>query len=212
MPKSHIIHEVPYFSQWESPELVKRITNGTFDSSKDPNWKSSGAKTKEEYSLWSANACGMACTKMIIANELHKIVPIVVLCKKATTYGAYTFPLETSPGLLYKPYVKFLKSEFNLEAKIINPLTINEILIALHQDNYVIASVSPGIRTVERIPPAKGGHLVLLLGYDLSKKEIYFHNPSGFTEQTRHHATLSFDDFTRFFGMRGIIITRSKHK
>jgi hypothetical protein len=99
-PRTYLIKNIPYFSQWESPELVESILTNKTDASNDPNWKSSGAKTKQEYSLWSANGCGMACTKMILANESGKIIPIVELGEKSAEYGTYTLPLETSVGQL----------------------------------------------------------------------------------------------------------------
>jgi hypothetical protein len=209
IPNAYLINDVPYYSQWESPQLVEGILTGKVDAKKDPNWKSSGAKDKEEYALWSANACGMTCTKMILAKELGKTVPIVELANKSLTYGVYKLPLNDSVGLLYAPYVTFLSSEFGVKATIARPLTINQIVHELCMDNYVVASVSPKIRNVSDIPPSKGGHLVLILGYDLLKKELYFHNPSGFKPETQHYAVISFDDFKKFFSGRGIIVKSS---
>jgi hypothetical protein len=208
IPRNNLIKDVPYFSQWESPKLVDGILSGKFDSKNDPNWKSSGAKTKEEYALWSANACGMTCTKMILAKEIGKTLPIVDLANKSLPYGVYTLPLEDSVGLLYTPYIKFLSKEFSLTAKLVRPLTVNQIVHELSHNNYVIASVSPKIRHTSDTPTNKGGHLVLLLGYDLGKKELYFHNPSGFRPDTQSYAVISFKDFKKFFGGRGIVVKR----
>lgn len=211
IPKILIIKDVPYYSQWESPKLVENILTGKFDAKNDPNWKASGAKTKEEYVLWSANACGLACTKMILAKEYGKSVPIVELANKSLKYGAYTLPLEESVGLLYSPYIKFLSKEFSIDARIARPLTINQIVHELSHNNYVIASVSPKIRNTNDTPPNKGGHLVLILGYDQNKKELYFHNPSGFKPESQSYAAISFKDFNKFFGGRGLIVKVAKY-
>jgi hypothetical protein len=210
IPQKSLIENVPYFSQWESPKLVEGILSGKFDAKNDPNWKSSGAKTKDEYALWSANACGMTCTKMILAKEIGKAIPLVELANKSLPYGVYRLPLEDSVGLLYAPYINFLSKEFSLTAKLVRPLTVNQIVHELSQNNYVIASVSPKIRNANDTPPNKGGHLVLLLGYDLNKNELSFHNPSGFKPETQSYAAISFNDFKKFFGGRGLIVEVSK--
>ncbi len=206
LPKRYIHKNVPYFSQWESPSLVKDIISGSVKAEDDPHWKTSGAKTKEEYSVWSALGCGMACTKMLIAHLKGKEIPLVDLAKRSLAYGTYTLPLEESQGLIYNPYAKYLKDEFNLNAKVVLPLLPREIMEELSHGRYVIASVSPQIRYTDSHPKNKGGHLVLMLGYDLEKQELYLHNPSGFTQETQKYATISFADFKKFFGGRGIVI------
>lgn len=201
-----IFKDVPYFSQWESRELNAKILSHEIDTKNDPKWKLSGASTQQEYEDWSWTGCGMACTKMLIAHKTGKVIPIVELGKKCAEYSGYTYPLKDSAGLRYAPYVKFMKAEFGLEAKLVVPLIIQEIVAELSAGNYVIVSVSPDIRTPKTRPTYKGGHLILMLGYDLDKKELYFHNPSGTSKSTQEYACVSFDDFKKFFSGRGIII------
>lgn len=205
MPRRFMHENVPYFSQWESPELVEQILAKKIDAKDDPNWKKSGASTEAEYEEWSWAACGMACTKMILAYEGKKI-PLVELGKKCAEYGGYQFPLKSSPGLLYKPYLAFAKKEFGWDARIISNTPLTQLFYELSKGNFVIASVSPMIRDPASMPKSKGGHLVLLLGYDLDKNEVYFHNPSGAMRETRAHAAVSFIDFEKFFSGRGISI------
>ncbi|MFZ1250289.1 MAG: hypothetical protein WAR37_02480 [Candidatus Microsaccharimonas sp.] len=57
-------------------------------------------------------------------------------------------------------------------------------------------------------PNKKGGHLVLVLGYDLDKRLLYLYNPSGFETYTQEYASISFKDFKKFFGGRGIVINQ----
>lgn len=201
------LHEgVPYFSQWESSGLVEQILSGQMKAEQDPNWKKSGARTKKEYVNWSWNGCGMACTKMLIAHINHQTMPLVTLGKKCTAYGGYTLPLEDSVGLIYQPFTIFVEKEFGLRAKVVRPLLTTEIIEALSDGNYVIASVSPQIRHVTDKPRRKGGHLILMLGYDLDQQLLFFHNPSGFTPETQQYASITFADFKKFFGGRGIVI------
>ncbi len=207
---NRFLHEnVPYFSQWESPELVEAILNKEVRAEDDPNWKNSGATNKEEYAAWSWNGCGMACTKMIVAHRTGKLTPLVVLGKKCTDYGGYTRPVEESVGLIYNPYISFLEKEFGFHARAVLPLLLTEIFEEISKSGYVVASVSPQIRQVTDRPRRKGGHLVLILGYDLDKQELYFHNPSGFRKETQEYASISFSDFKKFFGGRGVVVTAS---
>lgn len=202
----HVIADVPYFSQWESHELVGRILDGTIKAEDDPKWRESGAEDKAEYTSWSWSACGMACTKMILAHSTAQVVPIVTLGKKALEYGCYDLPLETSAGLKYEPYVRFVQQELGWRAKVISPMIKDDIVRALSMGYYVIASVSPDIRVPTSQPKHRGGHLVLVVAYDLDKKNFYINNPSGNTKATQEHARVSFAEFEKFFAHRGIII------
>jgi hypothetical protein len=206
LPERYMHADVPYFSQWESPELAKQLLNHELITDDDPQWKASGATTKQEYQAWSWSGCGMACTKMLLAHWTHHVVPLVELGKKCAAYGGYIFPLETSPGLFYKPYLTFVKQEFGWNAHISQGMTQIELMHELSKGNYIIAGVSPLIRTPERISQAKGGHLILLLGYDMKKRLFYFHNPSGISKETQAYAAISYSDFKKFFSGRGIVI------
>lgn len=206
IPASFIHENIPYFCQWESRDLAKKILTKQITTDDDPRWKSSGAKTKKEYAAWSWSACGMACTKMVLAYRTGKTVPIVELGKKCAEYGGYTMPIESSVGLLYKPYVKFVAQEFGWNSKIVEGMDQKEVMYALGKGDFVIASVSPLIRNPKNSPTTKGGHLVLMTGYDKSKEEFYLHNPSGTSKGTQEYAAVSFRDFKKFFSGRGIVI------
>jgi hypothetical protein len=208
VPKRFVHENVPYFSQWESRELNGRILEKKINAADDPKWKLSGAKTKEEYVSWSWAACGITCLKMLLAKQTGVVHPIVTLGKKCVEYGGYALPLEKSNGLVYDPFVRFIKQEFHLDAKVISSMTQQEVINALAGGSFVIASVNPAIRHSEGdTPQRKGGHLILMLGYDLDKKEFYFHNPSGESRKNQEYAAISFKDFQKFFANRGIVIS-----
>lgn len=197
--------DVPYFSQWESQDLVEDIVSGKMSASDDPRWKKSGAKTTDEYALWSWAVCGMACLKMILAHTQNKNVPLLELAQKCTEYGGYQLPIEDSRGLFYKPFVKFVQKEYDLKAKASSALSLNDIKYTLSKNSYVIASVTPEIRHPDKKPAKKGGHLILVHGYDDTKKVIYFHNPSGISK-TQQNVSLGYDYFQSFFSHKGIIV------
>lgn len=139
LQKEYFMHNnIPYFSQWESKELIKDIINKKISAKNDPLWKKSGADTKEEYELWSWNACGMACLKMLIAYKYNKEIPLIKLGKKCKKYGGYAG--KNLNGLYYKPFIKFVKEEFNINAKIISPMVIQDIIKELEKNNFIIAS------------------------------------------------------------------------
>ena len=204
-PASYIHTDVPYFSQWESRELVEPIINGQMSSTDDRNWQNSGASTPEEYAEWSWNGCGMACLKMVIAATRREEIPLVELGKRAADYGVYTMPLDDSPGMFYKPFVKFICAEFGLRGKAESALTIPEIKQALGDSGYVIASVSHEIRFPDQVPTQRGGHLVLVYGYDDNEKVMYLHNPSGFID-TQENVAITEAAFAQFFDHKGIIV------
>ena len=202
----YIHSDVPYFSQWESRDLVEFIITKQLDGKDDPQWRDSGADSREEYAEWSWNGCGMACLKMIIAATQHKMIPLVELGKKSTEYGVYSMPLHDSPGMFYKPFVTFIEKEYGLKGKTESALTIPEIKQAISSGGFVIASVTPEIRFPTRKPTKKGGHLVLVIGYDDSEKNFYFHNPSGFKD-TQENVAISESSFLHFFDHKGLLVS-----
>lgn len=205
--KTHFIHQsLPYFSQWESRELVEKIITKQIKPQDDPRWQESGAIDSEEYALWSWSCCGMACLKMILAHRSNEVVPIITLGRQCLKYGGYKLPLGNSPGLYYKPFIRFIKEKYSLDGKAVSTLTLSEIKQTLSDGGYVMASVTPEIRFPENVPKKHGGHLVLLFGYDDRKRVVYLHNPSGFKD-TQEKVEVSYEHFRRFFDNKGIVIS-----
>jgi hypothetical protein len=204
-PKALQSRTIPYYSQWESPALAEQILAKTLAAQADPQWRRSGATTADEYAEWSWNGCGMACLKMILADQGIQ-VPLVTLAKQCLSYGGYQKPLASSPGLFYKPFCQFVKTMYHLEAAAISALTTAQILHHIAQHHYVIASVNYEIRNPQSTPTKKGGHLVLITGYNKEKQSLSFHNPSGTKTSTQMHAEITFKDFEKFFAHKGIVV------
>lgn len=203
--KSRFVHHVPYFSQWESRELVEKIITKQIETKDDPRWRESGAASPQEYASWSWSCCGMACLKMILAHKKGKNVPLVTLGKQCLEYGGYKLPLEEHPGLYYKPFVNFIKSEYGLDGKTVSALTLTEIKQAISDGGYAVVSVTPEIRFPSKNPTKRGGHLVLVFGYDDDKRVIYLNNPSGFKD-SQEKVEIPYKQFGKFFDNKGIII------
>ncbi len=199
---------VPYFSQWESRELTLAVIAGDPAAALrlDQRWASSGAATVEEYAAWAWNVCGMACLKMILAARTGRVVPTLKLARACAEYGGYTVdPVSGAiKGLIYAPFVRFVRAEFGIRAEVVTHLSAREMPALLARAEYFIASVHSSIRWPDRTPPAKGGHLVL--AFEACAETLVFHNPSGHDLQSQQYAAMSLERFDRFFAGRGIAI------
>lgn len=140
---------------------------------------------------------------MILTATTGKTIPLVRLGKLCARYGGYTLPLQESKGLRYAPFAKFVRAEFDLSAAVKTVMLSRDIMHELSRGNFVIASVS-----MLSSPPklVAGGHLVVILGYDLAKQEFYLHDSAGFTPETQECVAVSFKDFDDYFARRGIVI------
>lgn len=206
----HYHIDLPYYSQFEDSKLVRDIIEKNVEAESYKKWKQSGAKSREEYQFWANKMCGMACLKMILKKEAGKIYPIVKLGKLAAKYGAYRVEKDDIPGLFYDQFTEFVKEEFNLKASYSSMMSIKRIMLELSKGNYVIASVSPLIRYAndnKKIDLVnKGGHLVVMTGYDLGKRVLYLHNPSGFFQHSQRDFEIGFEKFLMYFAGRAIIV------
>ncbi|QLK61653.1 hypothetical protein GE278_13110 [Enterobacteriaceae bacterium Kacie_13] len=195
-------HEVPYFSQWEDPASATGIIAGDITLSDIAQWPESGASSQEEFIEWANHVCGMCCLKMVLAATSGKVVPILNLTFRSLPYGAYVREGENIKGLIYAPFVEYVREELGLSAQVRVNMAAEEIAGELKQHRFFIASVHPSIRTPDFLPPHRGGHLVLVTQADA--KSVTFHNPSGHDISSQRNVTLSLDEFSRFFAGRGI--------
>lgn len=198
---------IPYFSQWETPDMTLAVVAEGAQTAllNDPLWVSSGASDVEQYARWAGNACGMACLKMILAARTGEILPIVPLALQCKDYGGYVVEPEGGiKGLIYAPFVQFVKERFALNAKVVTGISSRDIPDILRQAEFFIASVHHTIRWPDTEPPSKGGHLVLVTA--AGGDAIRFHNPSGHDAAARENAELAPAEFDRFFAGRGIAI------
>lgn len=199
-------HVVPYFSQWESADLVPQIVTEQVSPVDDPRWADSGAADPLEYAFWSFKACGMACLRMILAARGDvNIPPTVTLAKACAEYGGYVVQDDGRvDGLIYAPFAAWVRDRFGLPAQVRAPLPVEELIRHVIGGGLAIVSVHFWIRWPDREPPSRGGHLVLVTG--ASTEHLLIHNPSGFpgTSQQYHRLTLS--QFARFYSDRGMLI------
>ncbi|MGV1763362.1 C39 family peptidase [Rhizobium rhizogenes] len=201
--------KVPYFSQWETPDMTLAVVAEGAQTAllKDPLWASSGARNVEDYARWAGNLCGMACLKMVLAARTGRTMPIMDLAMGCKDYGGYVEEADGRiKGLIYAPFVPFVKDRFGLDAKVVTGISVGDIGDILAQSEFFVASVHHSIRRSDTEPPSKGGHLVLVTAVDAGS--VRFHNPSGHEVATRENVELPLEIFGRFFAGRGIAIDR----
>jgi hypothetical protein len=197
---------VPYFSQWESPDLALEFIADEANLRRDARWASSGASSSEEYAMWANHICGMACLKMVLAARTGRVWPTLELARAATRYGAYTVDHDGIKGLIYAPFVRFTHREFDIRSDVKTHVDASALGAIMGDAEFFIASVHHSIRWPDTSPPKKGGHLVLVT--EASNRHVRFHNPSGHDDRARADVVIPLDVFGRFFAGRGIQISK----
>jgi len=195
---------VPYVCQWATPELAADLIAGRVTLADDANWALSGAHDRAEYVEWANHVCGMACLKMVLSHRDGDAPSLMELARRSLPYGAYVREGERIKGLIYAPFVDYVREQFALAAEVRVGLEPGELLPLLARHRYFMASVHPGIRQPEQVPPQRGGHLVLVTAVEADC--VTFHNPSGDSLETRKQVRLPMNHFGRFFAGRGIAI------
>ncbi|MDZ7911474.1 MAG: hypothetical protein U5O16_06515 [Rhodococcus sp. (in: high G+C Gram-positive bacteria)] len=119
---------VPYFSQWESPELVDDILSGRIRTEDDPAWSASGTSTPEDYAFWSWRGCGIACLRMVLANSGVLPPPAMVVMRELEAAGAYRRDGDRVAGMIYQPFVEYLSTQaWGLEDEVAIRLCLQEL-------------------------------------------------------------------------------------
>ncbi|SMB33107.1 conserved hypothetical protein [Serratia proteamaculans] len=195
---------VPYVCQWATPELAADLIAGRVTLADDVNWARSGARDRAEYIEWANHVCGMACLRMVLSHRDGEAPSLLELARRSLPYGAYVREGERIKGLIYAPFVDYVREQFALESEVRVGIEPEALPLVLSQRRYFIASVHPGIRLPEQTPPQRGGHLVLVTAAEADR--VTFHNPSGDSPATRQQVTLPLSSFGRFFAGRGIAI------
>lgn len=196
--------QIPYFSQWESPSSAPDILSRSKGLEEISEWPQSGALSQEEFIEWANHVCGMCCLKMALAAKTGKVVPILELTRRSLPYGAYVREGENIRGLIYAPFVAFLKHELDIAGQVRVEMAVEDIETELAEHQFFIASVHPGIRHPDIAPPRTGGHLVLVTQVEAGV--ITFHNPSGHDEATQSYVRLPISQFGQFFAGRGVAL------
>ncbi|MFE5912841.1 C39 family peptidase [Streptomyces wedmorensis] len=197
-------HDVPYYSQWESADLVPDLLSGRTKAEDDPSWRTSGADTAEEYAFWSWRVCGMACLRMALEHWDLKPPNLLTLAREFLDAGAYVRREDGVDGLIYAPFAEYAAQRWDIEAEVHGTLAIEEIPGHLEDGRLVMLSVHPSIREPDGTPPGRGGHLVLAVG--CTPDHLLIHNPSGLPGVSQRFAEVPWQALPRFFAQRGVTL------
>jgi Peptidase_C39 like family len=204
LPDQRTRHPIPWVTQYATPSLIEAIAYEGHPAADDPNWRTSGAPTREAYARWCSRLCGMACLRMALSGRDGHAPSLFTLLDGCLEYGGYVEePGGQVTGLLYRQFSDFTRARYQLQADVITSLDPVRLRSELDHGRLVIASVHKEIRRPQHPPPGTGGHLVLVTRHQ--DGQVTFHNPSGHTRETGI-ATLPLTIFDRFAAHRGIAL------
>lgn len=206
--KTQVQNNVPYVSQFASPEYAEKVLLEGVLKTADPDWARTGADTPEEYARWVLVTCGMACAVMALRYFCDREYGTIALAKDALKHNVYKEQADALSSMHYREFVVWVES-YGLQADVYSRLRKHGIHRLLSDGKLVIASVNPNIRGVDTVRQSqRGGHLVLVTGCDAATDTVTFHNPSGFVRNNSQiNHTLSWQDFAKYFACRGIAIS-----
>jgi hypothetical protein len=204
-----IVHDVPYYAQWESAGLVEEIIGGRMDAADDPLWQKSGAADAAEYAFWSWRLCGVACLRMALDHWRYEVPPALALAAECVDAGAYVRRGDRVDGLIYAPFAAYVRRRWGLAAESRPELTAAEVRGHIAAGGLAMLSVHPSIRGLGPEPPQRGGHLVLAVG--VAEDAVVIHNPSGFHGSSQEFVPVRWTDLARFHADRGVLLFPPPH-
>ncbi len=209
--------EVPYYSQFASPDRINDYIHHGYDGASDPNWRTFGAESPDDYAFWSHRVCALACIKMA-AEAFHPQVRPTLweLVQKGLAVKGYTVRDEHGNWLdegWYYHAQAHLAKQYGLQAagrSYISPLRICQDIL----DRALVgASVTPEIGEREISGKRYGGHMVLVYGFrwkDRRPTHYLLHNPSGRFTELQAGAAIDAVRFNRCFAHRAIMLKGNK--
>lgn len=207
--------EVPYVSQFASPDLINDYIHHGYDGTQDPNWGDFGAPTPEDYAFWAPRVCALACLRMAIMAFDMGEPTLWQLVQRGLEFDGYRLRDEDGrwidEGWYVQAQVK-LAAKYGLQMVGYSYASPLEICQRIREGDLVAATVTPEIG--ERAPQTRryAGHLVLVLGYrwrDGMVESYCLHNPSGRYPELRAYAWVSARRFKESYAFR--YATLKKH-
>lgn len=201
-----VTHRVPYVSQFASPDLVEGFVTDVVPLSTDPRWAETGARDVVQYAWWARRMCGMACLRMVLGSRGAEAPPLVTLAEECARHGGYVRHDDGRvDGLIYAPFARWVAGRFGLQAEVRTSLPLDDVRALVEGGALVMASVHPWVRWPDREPPARGGHLVLVVG--TTPDGLLVHNPSGLPGESQAYAELKPARFEAFYAGRGVVFS-----
>ncbi len=204
-------YQIPYYSQFASPELVHDIVNGLLSAREDPRWPEFGADSPEDYEYWAWKACGIAALKMAVEALGLPRRTMMDWIREALAAGGFIHEENVAPG---KPSgwihsaLARLATDSGIQADCAAPVDLPRLAAVIDNGGLVIASVSYELGTAAPITRNRG-HLVLAHGYstvDSAVEALLVNNPSGRSPELRRNCWIPAARFAAAFSGRIISI------
>lgn len=128
---------------------------------------------------------------------------LVPAAEELLSAGAFVISNGKVHGLIYAPFVRYLKQRWGIQASVKSNLPVGELAERVTAGQLAIASVHPSIRDAPGHPPGRGGHLVTV--WSKRASDLRFVNPSG-VPGISQHAQLSIPTFDGFYARRAVLI------
>ncbi len=199
---------IPFCCQYARKEDVESFVKREKNLIEDPYWHLTGAKSQEEYAKWSRSICGMATTKTALKYFKDLDFQLIPLAKDAFVNGVYSEEKGVISDMKYREFSIWIE-KYGLKAEIYSRLSIKGIKYSITLGKILIVSVNPNIRGYFKSNPKKrGGHLVVVTGYDDRKHILFLNNSSGFLSlQTQERHKIAEKEFVKYYAGRGITIS-----
>lgn len=142
--------------------------------------------------LASSNWCAVCCTRTILLAENRSAPSREELFEAAQDCHAYREITEGDDligwkGALHQDFVTFLWASLRLWAQAERNVDLGFVRQRLFEGYYILASVHPSIRFPDdrNEPEHKGGHFVLIYGFEIEDEACWFFimNSSGFASR-----------------------------
>ncbi|HEY4294891.1 MAG TPA: C39 family peptidase [Paraburkholderia sp.] len=200
--------DVPYYTQWGSPDWVRHIVEQQGDPCDDPDWRRSGFADPQRYRFWAKRLCGLTCLESALDYWRIGHPPRAALLDEALRHGVYRMREDGGvDGLIYRPFAEWTAGAFGIQVDVLPQAPLEEIAARLNPATLAIVSVSSEIRYPDRPNQRQGGHLILLHGRDCDG--VWFHNPSGIAPQ-QANVYLPFATMKRFYAGRGMTLSLAR--
>jgi hypothetical protein len=208
--------EVPYVSQFASPDLIQRYIHDHLHGRDDPNWQSFGAQDADTYTFWAHRACAIACVKMAV-DSFASAPPRSMweLVEEGLALGGYhtyddagTF---VDMGWFYAPLVE-LAGRYGLQVSGKSYASILDICIAIREGWLVAPGVTPELGENGPIR-LYDGHFVLVYGFVWQHRRcthLLLHNPSGRRPELQANAKIPVERFRKAYAHRFIMYRPAK--
>ncbi len=140
-----IHHDIPYISQFASPDLVESFFERENNSSTDPLRAETGAESREQYAHRSWSVCGMACLAMILALQ-WKYVWTIALAHEALKNWVYKEDETSLSWMIYTPFLTYIQQVYWMKWHIYQYSSIRLLAYLVAQWWRCMISVHPSIR------------------------------------------------------------------